>query len=127
MRDLQPFETVLQRQELTETEFLSLKNELSELRREFAQKTGVHHPKVDLKDLQKIEQKICSIEHTLAHTSIVRDPQVEPDYFDYSSTVKSIITEIRLSAMGLWMSVKQKVRPAKHGYTHHTTTYHVKR
>jgi len=127
MGTLQPFETVLERNELTKAEFLSLKNELAELRKEFAQKTGVHHPKVDLKDLQKIEQKMCSIEHTLAHASIVRDQAEEPDYFDYLSTMKSLITEIRLSTMGLWMSAKQRIRPEKHGYTHHTTTYHIKR
>jgi type III secretory pathway component EscV len=124
MGTLRPFEAVLERNEFTEIEFLSLKNKLAELRREFAQKTGVHSPNIDLKNLQKIEQKMYSLEHILAHASIVQEPVEEPGYL---SIVKSIFTEARLNLMGRRMALQQKIRPQKHGYTNHTSTYHIKR
>lgn len=124
MSGSEPFNTVVEKNELTEAEYRALKNNLAELRKEFAQKTGVHHPRVDLKNLQKIEQKMYTIEHTLAHASIVQERLEEPGYL---SATRSVLTEARLSVMGIWMSLKQKIRPQKRGYTHHTSTYHIKR
>lgn len=128
MSVLEPFNTVTEHTELAEAEYRTLKNDLAELRKEFVKKTGVNHTKIDLKSLQNIEQKMCSIEHILAHASVVYDQVEEPQF---QGTFRSIITEIRLDLMGIRLKLQQKLHPKmypkKHGYTYHTTTYHIKR
>ncbi len=124
MGALQPFSAATERHELTEKEYRKLKTELTDLRAEFVQKTGTGHSNVDLKTLQNIEQKMYSLEHTLAHASITYETVEEARY---KGTFKSLLTEIRFSLMGIRLKIQQKLRPQRHGYTHHTITYHLKR
>jgi hypothetical protein len=124
MGELKPFSSITEQYQLTEDEFLKLKSELAALRKEFACQTGVNHSKVDLKSLQNIEQKMYSIEHTLAHVNIVYDQPEEPRY---QGALKSLLIEMRFTVMGMRLKVAQMIHPKKHGFTHHTTTYHLKR
>lgn len=124
MQNIQPFSTIIERYKITDSEYRKLKDELIKLRKEFVQKTGVNYSKIDLKSLQNIEQKMYSIEHTLAHADVLYE-HVEETRF--KGTLKSLVTELRFTLMGLYLKYQQKIHPRKHGFTNHTTTYHLKR
>lgn len=67
------FEATKKSYQLAETEARELKRELLSLRCEFVQRTGVNAVDCPEGELDKIEQKMCSIEEKLAHAEITED------------------------------------------------------
>lgn len=124
MSTLQPFTSVAEHSQLTQAEFTKLKNELASLHAEFIQKTGVNHEEVKLKNLKKIEQKIYSLEHILAHAEVIYE---EPSIPSTSATIHSYMTELRFTLMGLRLKIMHKINPKKYALTQHSVTYHLKR
>lgn len=124
MGTLQPFTSVTERSQLTQAELTKLKKELADLHAEFVQKTGVSHGEVRLASLQRIEQKICSLEHVLAHAEIIYEEQPIPDTF---ATLHSYMTELRFTLMGIRLKIMHKINPKKYALTQHSVTYHLKK
>lgn len=101
--------------QLTEGEYHYLKKKLMKLRQEFVSKTGVNHAAISKQELEKIEQKMYSIEHKLAHSEIIHEELRIPDALDF---IESIFIELRQTLSGLEKVLLQHFQKISHNIIH---------
>ena len=70
MAEVKPFKVATKRYEMTETEVIRLRSKLFKLRKQYVQQLWSPQLSLDAADIQKLESKINSLEHKLAHAVI---------------------------------------------------------
>jgi hypothetical protein len=115
MQTLPQFEATKKEYRLAESEVCNLKRELVQLRAEFVQKTGVNIQEIDQYRLSEIEQKMCSIERTLAHTDIIPDEvRLQNDRMEtLGEDIREVLNNFRIKVISAVMHTN-KIQHHKH-------------